>query len=296
LTLVHIMAGLEPTSGVANVARRFVRVQRERGDAVDMLAPSGRWNPVYFDFAFAWKAWRAVRSADEVWVHCSWTFPVWYGAWLARRYGRKLVVVPEASFDPKRMHNHAGWKKRLVSPIDRWVIRSASEVLALCPDEVEWVKAFEPRANVRYAQVPVFYEGVPLASDRGNRGSDRSLHVLFLGRAEDPLKGLAYLERAVAACGPSVALRVVSDHTGEALERDWDWCDVLCLPTLSDNFGLVVAEALERGKRVITTDGASAWGACGLADGRLVYLTGYRDGTDAVRVTMLREALGRMAT
>ena len=35
---------------------------------------------------------------------------------------------------------------------------------------------------------------------------------------------------------------------------------MLILPTLSDNFGLVIAEALERGKRVITTDGAPAWG------------------------------------
>ena len=36
---------------------------------------------------------------------------------------------------------------------------------------------------------------------------------------------------------------------------------MLVLPTLSDNFGLVIAEALERGKRVITTDGAPAWEA-----------------------------------
>ena len=42
-------------------------------------------------------------------------------------------------------------------------------------------------------------------------------------------------------------------------ERIWDWCDVLVLPTLSDNFGLLIAEALERGKRVITTDGAPVW-------------------------------------
>lgn len=35
---------------------------------------------------------------------------------------------------------------------------------------------------------------------------------------------------------------------------------MLVLPTLTENFGLVIAEALERGKRVITTDGAPAWG------------------------------------
>ena len=57
-----------------------------------------------------------------------------------------------------------------------------------------------------------------------------------------------------------IRVKIISSAFGEELEKVWDWCDVLVLPTLSDNFGLVVAEALERGKRVITTDGAPAWG------------------------------------
>ena len=115
------------------------------------------------------------------------------------------------------------------------------------------------------------------------------LHLLYLGRRH-PLKGVEYLEQAVAelnsnlvnpvnpvqnssTCStcptypknsaPSISqhlcVRFVSNAYGEELEKVWDWCDVLVLPTLSDNFGLVVAEALERGKRVITTDGAPAW-------------------------------------
>ena len=82
----------------------------------------------------------------------------------------------------------------------------------------------------------------------------------------------------------------MSDAVGEAKEAAWAWCDVLCLPTLSENFGLVVAEAFERGKRVITTDGAPAWEDCA-GDGRLVYLKGYRDDDDETRVRLLKEAL-----
>ena len=105
----------------------------------------------------------------------------------------------------------------------------------------------------------------------------------------------------------TIGLRIVSDHFGEELERDWEWCDVLVLPTLSENFGLVVAEALERGKRVITTDGAPVWGEGELFEcsecsnvrmgygGRLVYLKGYRDGTDEERVRMLKEALEKVS-
>lgn len=330
MNVVHILAGLGEASGVANAARRFARRQRERGDKAVMAAPAFKWNPIYFGLLFAIRAWRQARRADEVWVHCSWTFPVWYGAWLARHWGKKLVVVPSGSFDPRRLDNHAGWKKRMVAPMDRWVLRQADEVLALCKDEIAWVRAFEPTAKVRFEQVPLFMQEGAECCPPPSSGSP--LHVLFLGRAEDPLKGVWFLERAVREMememesksgvevegggggevegegegegggeGRRIELRVVSDHFGEELERDWAWCDVLCLPTLSENFGLVVAEALERGKRVVTTDGAPAWEP---PEGgefesqvrvrewreRLVYLKGYRDGTDDERVAMLKAA------
>ena len=75
-------------------------------------------------------------------------------------------------------------------------------------------------------------------------------------------------------------------------ERAWEWCDVLVLPTLSENFGLVVAEALERGKRVITTDGAPAW----RDQPGVVYVEGFRDGSDESRVRLLAEAIRRFVS
>ena len=138
------------------------------------------------------------------------------------------------------------------------------------------------------------------------------LHLLYLGRRH-PLKGLSYLEAAVRQLSsvPSSLfpvppqLKVVSNAFGEELEKVWDWCDVLVLPTLSDNFGLVIAEALERGKRVITTDGAPAWSPSASAaedkgdgddyGGRLIYLRGYRDGSPEDRVRLLRDAITSLA-
>ena len=129
----------------------------------------------------------------------------------------------------------------------------------------------------------------------------------------------------------TIDLRIVSDAKGEELAKVWDWCDVLVLPTLSENFGLVVAEALERGKRVITTDGAPVWECSGRSyesklnsgvgnsvderdlpvrcltstsdfdsnilsryGGRLLYLKGYRDGSEEERVRLLKDALMMM--
>lgn len=91
-----------------------------------------------------------------------------------------------------------------------------------------------------------------------------------------------------------VQLKIVSSAFGEEKEKVWDWCDVLVLPTLSENFGLVIAEALERGKRVITTDGAPAWSDGNTYGGRLIYLKGYRDGSDEAKIELLRKAIERV--
>ena len=128
----------------------------------------------------------------------------------------------------------------------------------------------------------------------------KKLNVLYLGRRH-PLKGVGYLEAAVMQLQNStrstrstrlkIELKIVSNAFGEELEKVWEWCDVLVLPTLSENFGLVVAEALERGKRVITTDGAPAWGDGNDYGGHLVYLKGFRDGSEKERIKLLKDAL-----
>ena len=51
------------------------------------------------------------------------------------------------------------------------------------------------------------------------------------------------------------------------------------------------SEASEHCKRVITTDGAPAWGDGNDYGGRLIYLKGYRDGTSEERVRLLKVAI-----
>ena len=286
MKIVHVMAGLSEASGITQVARRWAQEQTARGDAPVFVAPRFKWNPIYFSFTFVARAVRAIRAADAVWVHGSWTFPVWFGACLAVRFGKRLTVVPHGSFDPRRLTNASGWKKRLVAPLDIHTLHHADAVLALCPAEVDWIRAFAPRAKVRLAQVPTFFAGVPL---RPVAASGRPLRVLFLGRAADPLKGVRFLRAAVEALNaeaPRAELHVESALFGAAKEAAWAWCDVFCLPTLSENYGLVVAEALEHGVPVIVTDGAPVW-----RDAPVTYLAGYLAASDAQRVQMLKTAL-----
>ena len=231
--------------------------------------------------------------------------------------------MPEASYDPVRLGYH-GWKKRLVGPIERFFLRRADVVVATCEAEAEWIRAYEPRVkSIEVVDVKRFFR---IENGELRIENERGLHLLYLGRRH-PLKGVEYLESAVEKVvsgrresaverqGLPVELRIVSDAFGEEKERVWEWCDVLVLPTLSENFGLVVAEALERGKRVITTDGAPAWESglgvkveseklragcfegCEIRagfGGRLTYLKGYRGGTRDVRVKLLKTAIENM--
>ena len=264
--------------------------------------------------------------------------------------------MTHGSLSPLYLRHQSPFKKWLVGPIERWCLRRCSKIVATCEAETEWIRAYEPRVkSIEVTDIKRFFNLNPVNPVNPVK---KDLHLLYLGRRH-PLKGLSYLETALAtyynkwssapsslspttACAdnpssnPSrkaatyynkcpIEFRVVSDAFGDELERVWDWCDVLVLPTLSENFGLVIAEALERGKCVITTDGAPAWGE-GLSrvehvdrvdvsrkerkerkddsrvdrvdggmwsgyGGRLIYLKGYRDGTPEDRVRLLKSAI-----
>jgi len=304
---VHFCAGLQQWNGMANLARMLVKEQTASGDEsvlTNLLIDLKR---------------QLERGADEVCIHGAWLPVLWRAAKVTKRAGARLVFMPHGSYDPVRRRYH-GWKKLLVSQFERSVARRADRIVATCEAEKGWIENYLGKhcPPVEVTDVKRFFR-LPQNDKTGQTHfiiskSSRPLHLLYLGRRH-PLKGVKYLEEAVrlmltqrrggAECA-EIELRVVSSAFGEEKDKVWKWCDVLVLPTLSENFGLVVAEALERGKRVIATDGAPAWGN-GLAGlpgftglysgycGQLIYLKGYRDGTAAARVRLLAEAISSLA-
>ena len=279
MKILHIVAGLEESNGMANTARQFAEEERAQGheSAVtnDLTALDA--------------------TVDAVCLHGAWLPILWRAAKRAKGLGAKLVIRPAGSYDPVRLAYH-GWKKRLVAFFEHRMLMRADVVLATCQAEAEWIREYEPRVKkIELTDLKRFFK----LQGTGNReqGTGKALHLLYLGRCH-PLKGLEYLEEAVRQISSVPCslfpvppqLKVVSNAFGEEKEKVWEWCDVLVLPTLSENFGRVVAEALERGKRVITTDGAPAWQGCDYS-GRLRYLVGYRDGTREIRVKLLKEAI-----
>ena len=315
MRVLHIVPGLDdPTNGIAVAAKLIAREQSKSGAEVEVVETKD-----FISSSFNLNS--KLQLVDEVWVHSMWLPMTLKACWKVLRNVRmfecsecsnarpKLVRMTHANLDPLRYHYH-GWKKRLVAPIERWLFRRTDRVVVTCEAEKKWCQEWGLRNEFEVVNLKKFFDlnGGEGLGRRSRPTVEGSLHVLYLGRRH-PLKGVEFLERAVREIGlgrrsrsaVEVELRIVSDHFGVELEKDWAWCDVLCLPTLSENFGLVVAEALERGKKVITTDGAPAWEPEGSKKekgkvkkcGRLIYLCGYRDGTDAERVELLKEALRR---
>lgn len=299
MRIVHFCAGLEKWNGMANTARQFVAEEIAAGHDSRITSDLNE----------------IIAGVDVVHLHGAWLPVLWSAAKRAKKIGAKLIIRPAGSYDPVRLAYH-GWKKRLVAPFEHRMLRRADVVQATCAAEAEWIRAYEPRVDVKITDLKRFFDlngrgrcpqrpatdvKRALAFDNRCGGlrtsrpteSPRSIRLLYLGRRH-PLKGVEYLERAVEEMKRSgdrfpvgLELKVVSNATGEELEKVWEWCDVLVLPTLSENFGRVVAEALERGKRVVTTDGAPVWeGQPGV-----VYLKGYREGTDEERVELLKRGL-----
>ena len=279
MKILHICAGWQQWNGAANIARMLMDEQRREGHEVSFAT---------------WASVAKLRAADEVWIHCGWLPCLWWAA----LWGRNVHWMPEACYDPVRLHYH-GWKKSLVGPIERFSLRRCKTLVATCESEKRWIQSYLGKRcpEVEVSDIRRFFK---LPSDQVEPlPKDRPIRLLYMGRRH-PLKGLGFLEEAVRSLesgaksselSSQLELKIVSNAFGDEKEAIWNWADVLVLPTFSDNFGLVIAEALEHGKRVITTDGAPAWGDGNDYGGRLIYLKGYRDGSPEERIQLLKSAI-----
>ena len=300
---IHFCAGLEEWNGMAVVARLLAR---EQGAPLMDVADANS---------------ETISGADEIWVHSCWSPAVWRACRLALKARKTLVRMTHGNLDSVRLGYH-GWRKHLAGPVERHCLRKASRIVATCEAEKGWIEAYLGKRcpPIEVTDIKRFFKfgfNNPQLITQNSQ-----LHLLYLGRRH-PLKGLQFLESASGECENvkvwkygsveipnedkwGIVFRVESGVLGEEKEKVWEWCDVLVLPTLSENFGLVIAEALERGKRVITTDGAPAWedslelrvrslesgGEIWSGfDGRMIYLKGYRDGAGEARVRLLKAAL-----
>jgi len=170
MKILHIVAGVwKDSGGIATLVLGFSREQAKAGHEVGLVFLAGDWHAdvkkaeeagvrvktfkrdfphfLFFSWGLLFGLEKLVKNTEVVHVHSNWTFPVWWGAWLALRYKKVLVMSPQGCLDPVRL-KHSGWKKTAVGWMDRWLLRRATVIHATCEAEKAWIQAF--LKNIQY--------------------------------------------------------------------------------------------------------------------------------------------------
>ena len=280
MKILHIVPGLgDVANGMAQVAR---------------LLAKGQEDSLVIDLA---EASRVVSRCDfdTAWVHGMWLPSEWAICAKVLAKGRRLVRMVHGSLSPVYLREQGRWKKALASIIERPILRRCERIVATCEEEAGWIRNYLGTScpQISIVDLKKYFNLPDEHTARAPQSfiEEGEVHLLYLGRRHR-LKGIEYLESAVASIASEarkkeIVLRIEDNLTGQAKEEAWAWCDILVLPSVSENFGLVVAEALERGKQVITTDGAPAWKDCRAVH----YIEGFRNGTKEERTRLLKEAI-----
>jgi glycosyltransferase involved in cell wall biosynthesis len=243
--------------GIIGVKRKLEELTRDLGE-VDFLYHAGVWNSLNH-----------------------------FVARLGRRRGIPVVVSTRSMLDPWAL-NHRKWKKRLAwwAYARRDLLRAAA-IHATAELEAGYVRK---ALGKRCPPVIVVPNGVELpGEDISQRRKDAKQSVkrlLFLSRIHEK-KGVLDLVKAFGGLDPDgweLAIAGNDDGGHEAAckklaalqpnaerirfhgpVKDWDkWelyrsADLFVLPSYSENFGIVVGEALGMGVPVVTTT-ATPWG------------------------------------
>ena len=249
----------------------LVRECRRAGATV-WVFPRSRPNALYHSWAMARALPRLVRRATQVHVHGCWTFPVWAAAGWARCYHVPYVLSSHGSLDPVRRAYGRLRKSFAWWCFDRHNLLGATWLHATSEMEACWLRDALGRRCPPIRVIPI---GVDAALLDAAPDLPRTKTFLYLGRLH-PLKGLDLLGEAwarsrLAAEGWRLVVAGPADGAsppsgpgidcpgplaGEAKARALKAAACLVLPTRSENFGLVVAEALWCRTPVICTRGA----------------------------------------
>lgn len=223
-------------------------------------------------------------NADLIHLHGIWSplfacICIW-----AKIKGITCVVSPHGSLHPWALSHKLLKKKSAWYLYQKFVLQNVNAVWATSDEEVQYIRALGVKTPV--VMIP---NGIQIPSDavlahvHGLATKSRPRQFLFMSRIH-PVKGLEMLVQAwatVRQAGWQICIAGQSDNGYQAviedqlrqlgLEDDFVWlgmlqgsdklqalscADVFVLPTHSENFGLVIAEALACGTPVITTKAA----------------------------------------
>lgn len=223
------------------------------------------------------------RVKSIIHVHGIWSPSTHWAARLARHNGIPYVMQPHGMLEPWALNHHKYRKNIAISLYQRKDLMQAQLLLATAVSEYEAIRAFGLTNPVA-----ILPNGVDFPSYTESCKADlletqvRQRKFLFLSRIHvkkgllnllqawklaqldgwvleiaGPDEGghLAQVMAKVKELGIESSVNYIGEVDGNQKEQTYLGADVFVLPTYSENFGIVVAEALSYGLPVITTKG-----------------------------------------
>lgn len=288
--LFHLARARGAGSSVRLMDRRTALFQRGAARVVRRSAPRA----VVAQYTGALELFRATPSATTRVLN----YPIAHHTWMERRFQREAEANPAWADTLQGFGLTAHTLARLDAEIDL-----ADAVLV----PSDFVRRTFVESGVPERKVIVSNLGAEPAAVRPAPSTHAGpLRLLYAGQVTQR-KGLSYLLDAVAAV-PDVELRIVGhrpvslDDRLSGLERvqvtpsvsrerlldQYDWADLLVLPSLAEGFPLVAVEAMSRGTATVLTDSAAADDL--IVDGVHGLRVESGDAADLVRVLALAAA------
>ena len=211
---------------------------------------------------------------DIVHIHGIWNYPLHQVVVWARKYDIPIIFSPHGMLTKKAMR-FKWWKK--VVP---WFVYQRKDCSSACLWHVTTKREEQDVRRCGFTQPCVICPlGVDIPS-MGKRSPGKTRRMLFLSRVHKT-KGIEdliaawqtthysnwvltiagpcekkYQQKLSALVKPDVRIEFLGPVYGEDKKRIYNECDAFVLPTYTENFGVVIAEAMAFGLPVITTYGA----------------------------------------
>lgn len=207
-----------------------------------------------------------------------WGYTNYMAARFAVRQRIPLIISPHGMLEPWALQAKRIRKRMALAVFQRNVLNSAAMLMVTAPSEFESVR----RAGLRQpvAIVPL---GVSMPTTPARHAPNaRMRRILFLSRVH-PKKGLlalieawhrvrrpgwqiviagpdedghlAQVRKLIERLGLAEQFEFHDEVAGDAKRELYESADAFALPTYSENFGIVVAEAMSYGLPVLTTRG-----------------------------------------
>lgn len=218
---------------------------------------------------------------DVVHVNSCWEVLSSYTVFWAKSLHYPVLITTHGMLEPWVLKKNY-WKKKLPALLlyQKKALQMADMLIATAESEQKNLLQLGYNLNVKVVPNSVIIDDIPFRTDwnshnvifflallRPNKGADLLIKAVW--KLKEELKGykviiggfgdsdyIETLKRLIEDLGLE---RIVSLPGGIYDEEKWEYyrmADVFVLPTLNENFGIVIAESLASGTPVITTKGA----------------------------------------